>query len=197
MPGILKNSIAIPLGISILGQLVGCQTVPIDPLNSPFYSVPVSSRLILHKPVDIEPEQVSAWFQYGKHLPKKQLNYYYPHCKFETWTKLDTAKVVQPDTFIIHKVVRWDDYAAQPVQLAGLGLGIGFSFGGDGGPAHLNMATEMFLRSAQQPDVYRLICSHWEEPSRGNHLTISQMRQALGEWFTLQLADTDNNKDQP
>ncbi|MDZ7805203.1 hypothetical protein [Thiohalophilus sp.] len=173
----------------LLGVLGACQAPPFSP-DSPLTAVPVQSTLILHEPLNLPSETVSLWFQNGRQQPESNLDRYYPHCKFETLRMQDNPKTVQPDTFVIHKVVRWDDYAMQSVQLAASrfisGLVVGDS---DGGPSHVNTTTEMFLRSGRQPDVYRLICSQWEDAAEANHVTINQIRRVLGDTFTLKLPE--------
>lgn len=171
-----------------------CQAPPFSP-NSPLTPVPVQSTLTLHQPLRIAPGTVSLWFQDGKQMPANDLNRYYPHCKFETWQMLDHEKTVEPDTFVIHKVVRWDDYAMQSMQLAAsrISVGIGVHINGSD-PGPINTATEMFLRSERQPDVYRLICSQWEDATEANHVTINQIRRALGDTFSLQLPEQHKSK---
>lgn len=168
--------------------LIGsCQAPPFSP-DSPLTAVPVYSTLILHEPLALPPRTVSLWFQNGEQ--QQDLDRYYPHCKFETLRMQDNPKTVEPDSFMIHKVVRWDDYAMQPVRLAASRLISGLMAGdSDGGPSHVNTTTEMFLRSARQPDVYRLICSQWEDAAEANHVTINQIRGVLGETFTLKLPE--------
>lgn len=176
------------------GLVAACHAPPFSP-DSPLTPVPVESRLVLNRPLHIPPGTVSLWFQKGKQMPPNNLDRYYPHCKFETLQMQDSEKTVEPDTFVIHKVVRWEDYAMQPVQLASsrISAGIGGHING-GAPGPINTATEMFLRSERQPDVYRLICSQWEDPSEANHVTINQIRLALGDTFSLQLPVQQENK---
>jgi hypothetical protein len=50
-----------------------------------------------------------------------------------------------------------------------------------------NYATLMYLNSDKQKDVYRLTCQHWEDVMDDRHLTISQMRGAMGDVFTLEI----------
>ncbi len=168
--------------------LFGCQAPPFSP-DSPLSRVPLHSRLILHQALTIPANKVSLWFQEGKQIPEKLLDRYYPHCKFETFTMKTRAKTIEVDTFVIYKVVRWDDYALQSIQLAWaqFGVGIGIHDALDGGPSFVNVATEMFLQSDKQPDVYRLVCSQWEDPVDSNHVTINQIRHTLGNIFTLEL----------
>ncbi len=184
------KTVRIPSWIVLLSGLsfFGCQAPPFSP-DSPLSGVPVQSRLILHQSLTIPANKLSLWFQDGKQIPEKLLDRYYPHCKFETFTMKTRAKTIETDTFVIYKVVRWDDYAMQSIQLARTQFGIGIGIHGtlDGGPSFVNVATEMFLKSDKQPDVYRLVCSQWEDPVDWNHVTINQIRNTLGNIFTLEL----------
>jgi hypothetical protein len=167
----------------------GCQAPAFSP-DSPLSSVPFQSRLILHQPLGIPANQVSLWYQDGRQIQKKLLDHYHPHCKFETYAMKSSTKTIEADSFIIYKVVRWDDYASQPIKLAQAQVGIGIGFGIHGsadGPSFVNVATEMFLKSDRQPDVYRLVCSQWEDPADADHVTINQIRRTLGDTFTLEL----------
>jgi hypothetical protein len=47
----------------------------------------------------------------------------------------------------------------------------------------------MYLESKIQPDVFRMNCKRWDWPAIGEFLSINEMRQALGDYFTLTLAD--------
>lgn len=174
---------------AILSSLLvsGCQ-VPFS-ADSPLTPVPEQSTLLLHQPLTIPPQSVSLWFQNGQQLPENDLDHYYPHCKFETLKIQEIEKTIQPDTFVIHKVVRWNDYARQPIRLASAPVEIKISVSGadNGGPGHVNTATEMFLRSDKQPDVYRLVCSQWEDAAERTHVTINQIRRTLGDIFSLNL----------
>lgn len=166
--------------------VTGCQ-VPFSP-DSPLTPVPEQSTLVLHRALTIPPQNVSLWFQNGQQTLSNDLNRYYPHCKFETRELQAMKKIIQPDTFIIHKVVRWDDYARRHVQLAATRMRVGIGIGGSGaGPGHFNTATEMFLHSPRQPDVYRMVCSQWEDAGEANHVTINQIRRTLGDVFSLNL----------
>lgn len=49
-------------------------------------------------------------------------------------------------------------------------------------------STHMILRSTHQPEVRELNCRRWDDPALRVHLTIREIRQALGEIFTLELA---------
>ena len=57
------------------------------------------------------------------------------------------------------------------------------------GPVHLTYSTTMYLESRIQPDVFRMECKRWDWPADGKFLSINEMRQALGDYFTLTLAE--------
>jgi hypothetical protein len=46
----------------------------------------------------------------------------------------------------------------------------------------------MMLRSTRQPGVFRLSCGQTALPHEGQHVSINEMRKALGGIFTLELA---------
>jgi hypothetical protein len=59
----------------------------------------------------------------------------------------------------------------------------------DGDPSFLYFITEFRLRDAAQPDVRSLRCA-WNQMAPGNralmrHLTLDEIRSALGDWITL------------
>ena len=60
---------------------------------------------------------------------------------------------------------------------------------GSDGPSHLTFSTTMYLESQLQPDVFRMDCKRWDWPPTGEFLSINEMREALGDYFTLTLAD--------
>jgi hypothetical protein len=45
----------------------------------------------------------------------------------------------------------------------------------------------MDLHSDTQPDVFRLTCGQWGYPYDGKHVSVDEMRRALGDVITLHL----------
>jgi hypothetical protein len=73
----------------------------------------------------------------------------------------------------------------------GLGIGTGGWIAGDNTPTQLFYKTRFELRSARQPKVLRLTCQ-WDQMTASGaafarHLTVSEVRRALGKTFTLVL----------
>ena len=152
--------------------------------NSQFYSVSPGSTFTLNREVTIQPDNTSVYLQNGKIEPVKNIDFYKPHCKFELYTISEQARVVKPDTFVVTKIVdQSEDVSTKWPTYAGLGMAFG------DGPVHLTFSTTMYLESSLQPDVFRMNCKRWDWPATGEYLSINEMRQALGDYFTLTLAD--------
>jgi len=175
--------------------LSACQTSYEGNEDSPYYRVPVGSKLILRQEVTIPPHLAGIFLQYGQIKPLSQINQYYPHCKFEVWKLRDAPQAVKPDEFTITKVTQeiTQSVSAGNILLADVSIGIGMHVGGrDDGGSLDTYVTRLNLRSPMQPDVFRLSCGQWSYPSTGQHVTISEMRKALGDVFTLTLASNQH-----
>jgi hypothetical protein len=55
----------------------------------------------------------------------------------------------------------------------------------DDGPTFQSFSTRMDLRSEKQPNIFRLSCARWDDPGRGDHLSIAEIRRTLDGVFTL------------
>ena len=181
----------IPLFVALL---VACQTAVYEGNeNSPVYPVPAGSTLTRTRGLTIPAEQVAVFLQGGEVVASGGINQYYPHCKFELLRRLDKAQTVQPDSFEITKVVQEIGHSVglDGLQLAGVSIGIGIRAGADGdgdGASLQTYSTRMTLRSARQPEVFRLSCGQAALPHEGQHVSISEMRKALGNVLTLDMA---------
>ncbi len=173
--------LALVLALTLLSA---CQALAEKGEDSPYYTVPAGSKLLLHKPLTIPAFKAGVYLQGGEVLPYKDIDAYYPHCKFEVKDVKDTPQSIEPDEFAVYKVVEGEDYSAVAYpRLASLGV---ISAGGAGRVMYF---TSFYLRSAKQPNVMLLICQHWEDPTDAEYLTVSQIRKTLGEFFTLKLAE--------
>ena len=166
----------------LAGLLSACVAPMSHTPDSVFYSIHAGSVLTLHRPLGIPPEQVSVYFQHGELRNEALLDRYLPHCKFEIRTMAQTPRRVQPGRFIISRVV---DETEATTALSGV-YWASLQLAG-GPPSVYNYVTQLYLTSAQQSDVLRLSCMHWEDVLDDNYLTVPQMREALGDWFSLTL----------
>jgi hypothetical protein len=173
------------IGVLVVILLTACessQTVRDE--DSQFFSVPLRSTFTLHTEITIQPDNTSVYLQFGNIEPVGNIDFYKPHCKFELYTISEQARQVRPDTFTVTRIVdqsedvslEWPRYAAM-------------AMGAYDGPVHLTFSTTMYLDSKMQPDVFRMTCKRWDWPATGEYLSINEMRQALGDYFTLTLAE--------
>ena len=178
--------------LSVVGFLAACQTAAYEGNeNSPFYPVPSGSTLTLTRSVTIPANQVAVYLQGGEIMPASRINQYYPHCKFELIHRRDTGQTVRPDDFEIIRVVQETGHsvALAGLQTAQMSVGIGINVGMDrDGSSLQTYSTRLMLRSARQPQVFRLSCGQAALPHEGQHVSINEMRKALGNLFTLELA---------
>lgn len=167
--------------------LGGCQSLSPEGPDSPYYTIPTGSTLRLVRPLPVPADGVSLYLQDGALVADHSLlRRYHPYCRFEMWSRLPEARQVEPETFLITRVTRNDEYVSgphRPLRLAGPF----FSGERQGGPMAIIVTTTLYLSSSQQPDVYRIGCEQWGDPSSVRPLTIPEMRQALGGIFELAL----------
>ena len=178
----------VPLFILVL--LPGCQTSYEGNEDSPFYAIPAGSSVTLTRNLTVPANQVAVFLQGGEVVPSDRVNQYYPHCKFELRRRLDTPQTVQADSFQVTKVVQeiGHSVALEQLRLAEVSIGMGFLAGARGDGASLQTwSTRMMLSSAHQPDVFRLSCGQAALLHEGQHVSINEMRKALGGIFALKL----------
>ena len=134
--------------------------------NSPYFVIPAGSRLVLHQAVTIPAFSAGVYLQGGSWMPWAQISRYHPHCKLELQQPLDSAQTVAPDEFVITR-------AGEEVETQE-GLEV--------------RARVLELRSERQPRVRRLSCAIWQTAAGGQPVSGRELRQALGEIFTLEIA---------
>ena len=171
--------------VPVILLLVSCSINDTKDENSVFYAVPVGSVLKLNRDVTIKGDQVAIYVQDGRIMSYREVDKYYPNCKFEIYTISEQPRTVAADDFKIVKVQDEIESSSiqQNVQLAARGGA--FMYGMLDRSNVFNYATMMYLSSERQKDVYRMTCQHWEDIRDDRHLTITQMRKAMGEVFTL------------
>jgi hypothetical protein len=171
----------------VLAVLTACSMYDSRDESSYYYAVPVGSSLVLHQHVSIQGEQVATYVQNGELMPYDSVNKHLPNCKFELYTMSEQPRTVDPDTFEIIRVVDEIESSSLPKDIQVALRGDALMLGMLDKSYVFNYATMMYLKSENQKDVYRMTCQHWEDIRDDRHLTIEQMRQAMGEVFTLKI----------
>jgi hypothetical protein len=140
--------------------------------------------------LSIDPNSATVRLQYGRIVARNGVQEQDAFCVFELDTVRPATQIVQPGQFriiaISHSVETIAGLPAVPYfwQLRRVGFGEG------GGPANIYYKTTFRLQDAQQP-VRALTCmSDQNAPGIApfmRHLTLPEIRTALGSWFTLNL----------
>ena len=175
------------LALLLIALAAACETAYKDGVpneRSTMFEVPVDSRLVLHRSLEIAPGQRSAYLQQGKLLPWYHVNQYAPYCALALQAGRDVAQSVGPDEFVVRRVSQRFLFtlALQQPRLAHV-------MDRDGeGMTYEVVATVMELNSARQPEVRAFTCAHWGLPQGRSYLTVQDIRRALGSYFTLELA---------
>jgi hypothetical protein len=134
--------------------------------NSPYFVIPVGSRLVLHQSVTIPAFAAAIYLQGGQWLPWPQVSRYHPHCKFELREPKNAPQTITADEFVIART------GTETEIQEGLQI----------------QARVLELQSARQPLVSRLSCAVWQTSATGQPVSGRELRQALGNLFTLELA---------
>lgn len=174
--------IAAMLVVLVLG---GCATAP-TPFDedSTLYPPPAGSRFTLKQELAIPAHSAHVSLQGGQLVSQSQLNLYQPHCRLDVQDVGELPQSVRPDEFVVSRVYRQNTeqafLRAGPVRVRRVM--------NDGGPGYMTYRTVFVLKSARQPQVRQLSCEHWDKAALGNHLSLRQIRAALGDYFAVTLA---------
>ncbi len=164
--------------------LAGCGATPEYGSDSPYYRYPDGSRLVLNRPLEIPAGAATVRLQHGRTVAFGAVQEREPHCIFEIDSVRPGPQRVEPDSFRIVRVQRSTrTFAGMPAMAVHVAF-----FGRDGGPSQLFYRTEFTLRSERQPGVRSLACQVDQAfDAVAHHLTLPEIRQALGDTFSLQL----------
>lgn len=173
--------------VFLLLVLGACQSAPTaSDENSAAYPPPVGSRFTLKQELTIPAGSAHVDLQRGEAVSLSKLNLYHPHCRLDVQEVRETPQVLVPDEFLVKRVYRQTTDLV--TQRSGF-VEVRLVSDNDGGPTFMIYRTVFDLQSTRQPQVRRLSCEQWDRPALGNHLTLSQIRTALGEFFTIALPE--------
>ena len=152
--------------------------------NSPYFEIPVESKLTLHQTLTIRPYSRNVFFQNGRAMAFFDVNEFIDYCALTLYAQKQVPQSVKPDTFVVTKVYREYLY-----QLASASVMLAQTFQDKDGETWHVLATQMELQSKGQPDVIRLTCAAWGLPQDISNVTLAGIRKSLGDVATLELAD--------
>lgn len=165
--------------------LWGCGTPDAYGPETPYYRFPAGSRFVLERALEIPANWATVRIQNGRVAAFGHVQEHAAHCVFEINTVRAEPQRVEPDTFAIVKVER--SMSTLAVQS---GFFIRAAFSGTDRPGQMFYKTIFTLHSERQPGVRWLTCQS-DRYAAGivipDHLTVSEIRQALGDILTLEL----------
>ena len=160
--------------------------------NSPNFRVPTDSIFVLNQELIVARKRKRAFFQFGRVLAQyHQVNRHQPWCVLRLRAKKDTVQRIEPDRFIVRSVQSRALYQIAligPVKVAQRRRA-GHDFN------YQVFASEMELGSERQPDVRNLACARWRTRSDYYSVRIRDIRETLGNTFTLELATKSGSLD--
>jgi len=135
-----------------------------DDVNSQFFYIRPGTKLILHQDVDIPKERSHTSFQHGKVV--SGLDNYTVGCILDV-RNLGPG-VVSAGTFTVSRAESSQEWVSRPNIM--------------------RFYRVIYLQSDIQPDVLRLTCQDWDGPLQGKDISVPEMREALGEYFSFEFA---------
>jgi len=168
--------------IICLLSILSCSLEVVKDEKSYAYSINIGSKFVLNQKIEIKPNLGRTFMQYGKIKNEKDIDIYYPHCSITVNSIQEQAQIISPTTFEIIKIVDDEEYAQNRLLFASTNLKLVSD-----GPLITGLVSYYYLKSADEPDVRSLECTQWDSLYENNYLSISEVRQALGDVFTLEL----------
>lgn len=157
--------------------LSGCQGLP---AGAPEAGERLQSgdRIAVQRTLTIPAGDASVTLQDGQ-ITQGMVDRFTASCRFVMDRNKPQAQQVRPGEFIVTAVRYWEDFVA---------LDFGALFRGG---ELATYETTLRLHSADQPEVYSLVCRHEDEQMDGRHLRSSEIQQALGDYAQLMCAPLD------
>ena len=163
------------LPLLVLLLITACQSGPY-PYDSPYYRIPVGSRIEVKQVLTIPANRARVYFQYGKSVQQHEVDQYFAHCWFLSWEVPDKKQTIKPGTFIVTRVQEFEDYVfRRKTMLLATSRNVQIKGAHDSLTA-IEYLTELTIHSAEQPNIRKLVCNHWEDPSDARHLTLADIR---------------------
>lgn len=154
------------------------------------YKVPPGTRLVLQQPVTIPLGTATVYFQGGGVVGEDDVDEYYPHCALLSRVVGVVPQTISAGTFTITRVFPFEEehntssrmlrhYAGSGSGFITVGLGVASA------ETTYYFATRLLLQADAIPDIMYLECRQMSEYDIGDHLRISEFKQAVGSLMSL------------
>ena len=141
--------------------LAGCQTPGSTNPDSIWYELPAGSKLVLNQDLEIPAGQAHVMLQNG--TPASAAGELDVACRFEV-EKLG-PRTISPDTFLITSVSSGRQWVNQP--------------------STMRFYKVLRLQPERETGILPMTCQYTDWPRMGKPVTIEEIREALGNVFTL------------
>lgn len=169
------------LGLSFSGCSIHSQRNLVPPA---YLEISTDSRVILTRALNVTPGEAGVYLQNGQVTSGNQLDRYHPNCRLQLRQISETVQTIEAGAFQVIKVSHIEELvAAEVIKLAAVGI---FSMFGDSYME--NYVTILKLRAVERSQTVKLLCQHWEDATDANHLTLKQIRDALGDIMEIQIS---------
>jgi hypothetical protein len=179
--------------IFIIAVVTGCSGDLLT-ISSPYEKGFAGRHLVLTEPLTIPPNEARVRIQYGKLVRSADIDQYNAHCWFQSWVVLDTAQIIKPDTFDVIDTQKNEEISKIQTQVLVASTALSSNYFVQGGAAAVEYSTEYTIYSNLQPNIRRLVCNHWQNPSDGAHLKITEIQDTLGEIAKIKATKTVRGK---
>ena len=151
-------------GLVVVALLVGCQTVATNDPAKINFRIPPGSKLVLNRELTIPAGVAHIILQHGEVGPAA--NEFEVNCRFEVRDL--GPRVIHPDSFLITSWSSQREWVNEPNTL--------------------KFYKVFHLKSEHQADIMPMTCQYWYYPLFGRPVTIRQVQEALGGYFTFEFA---------
>lgn len=166
--------------------------------HSPFQAEAELGLMHLRAALEIEPDAATARLQYGRIVARNGVQEQDPFCVFEIDTVSPQVQTMPPSRFHIIGISRSiETFAGMslPRHAGSMRLNWRVGFSDDDSPTHIYYKTTFRLYAPAEPGVPQvrsLSCmSNQNAPGNASfmrHLTMAEIRAAVGDWFGISLA---------
>ncbi|KPJ90274.1 MAG: hypothetical protein AMJ53_14160 [Gammaproteobacteria bacterium SG8_11] len=172
-----------------------------DPTSPYFLPLP-GSKVIVHQRLEVPPGRTRVFFQHGKLIPHRNIFQYDINCELEINKLADTVRYIEPGTYTVTRTRRQfesiiqNDTIDKPILLAALDTQFTATRASvDGGEGSTMQFEIIRLRLQGEEDslLRELACrGALADPVNMQMPTIAEMRQALGEYVSIETPQEQN-----
>ncbi|MGD8784446.1 MAG: hypothetical protein PVG75_08400 [Thioalkalispiraceae bacterium] len=170
----------------VLLLLSACQSGPY-PESSPYYRIPIGSELVVKQVLTIPANQARIYIQSGKLVSYTILDQYQAHCWLLSWQLQDKNQIIQPGKFIITQVRELEEFVSKQGDMLIASNNMAALRDMSNGATAVEYKTALTIHSDSQPNIRKLVCNHWEDPADARHLTLAEIRTALGDLMEIKI----------